>query len=145
LVKWLGAIHRYGAIRITEEKEQKAKSGSDIAFHLVSDLRKKMRLSKTITENFVWPNFFYTAMRGWLDGVSSFPRALQGSSNPDRNQIGDGKKTLRLEFLGGIYRAGKLPLWHPRQQFRGNSIAHATDHTNPRQVFVRSATDQFAQ
>jgi hypothetical protein len=79
LVKWLGAVHRYGAIRITEEKEQKAKSGSDIAFHLVSDLRKKMRLSKTITENFVWPNYFYIAMREWLDGVSSFPRALQGS------------------------------------------------------------------
>ena len=37
------------------------------------------------------------------------------NENPDRNQIWDGNKTHRLKVLDGIYRAGKLPLWHPRQ------------------------------
>jgi hypothetical protein len=41
LVKWLGSVYRYGAIRIAEEKEQKAKSGRDVAFHLVSYFSKK--------------------------------------------------------------------------------------------------------
>jgi hypothetical protein len=36
-------MNRYGAIRTTEEKEQKAKGWSDVAFHLVSNLRKKDR------------------------------------------------------------------------------------------------------
>ena len=77
-------------------------------------------------------------------GSGPRPHSSYGYSNPDRNQIWDGNKTLRLEFFGGIYRARKLPLRHSRQQFRGNTLTYATDSANPCRVFLISPTDQFA-
>jgi hypothetical protein len=43
---------------------------------LVTYFREKVQLQSTFAKKSIWPNYFYTAVRGWLDGVSSFLRAL---------------------------------------------------------------------
>jgi len=61
-------MNRYGAIRTAEEKEQKAKGWNDVAFHLVSNLRKSD--DPKHYRNLKSTKHFSAALPKWCDGFS---------------------------------------------------------------------------
>jgi hypothetical protein len=69
--KGLGPFTDMAQSALQRKRSKKAKSGSDVASHWISYLKKKCDWV-TIAEKSIWPNNFHTAMRGWLDCVSRF-------------------------------------------------------------------------